>query len=125
MQKELSTKMSRDPYAYVKQPRLVYGYFDITGQIVYIGSSHLTLEKLEYNHRNAFTLWPKEAKKQKRFRVMLRDVEPDRGEFRRLLELDCTRPVIEAFEGQMIRAFKPFYNDDIDPVASSKFYERY
>ena len=115
--------MKRDPYAHVKQSRIVYGYFDITEQVVYIGSSHLALDRLEYNHRNAFALWPEE--KQKRFRTMLKDNDPDRGTFRRLLELNCTRPVIEALEGQMIRAFKPFYNDDMDPVASSKFYGRY
>ena len=121
----LLPKQKPDPYAYVKQARLVYGFFDICDTLVYIGSSCLTLDELEYNHRNAFTLWPKEAKKQKRFRVMLRDAEPDYGEFRRLLELECTRPVIEAFEGQMLRSFKPYYNDDMDPVASSKYYGRY
>ena len=121
--KRISMTQKPDPYAHVKQTRLVYGYFDICDKLVYIGSSHLTLEKLEYNHRNAFTLWPDET--QKRFRTMLKDVESTHGEFKRLLELECTRPVIEAFEGQMLRAFKPYYNDDMDPVASSKYYGRY
>jgi hypothetical protein len=115
--------MKPDPYAYNKQTRIVYGYFDINDTIVYIGSSYLPIEKISYNHRNAFTLWPEE--KHTRFRTMLKEYEPDKGTFRRLIELECTRPVIESFEGQLIRAFTPYYNDDMDPVASSKLYGRY
>jgi hypothetical protein len=114
-----------DPTAYIKKIRLVYGYFREGEELVYIGSSNLTLKELGYNHRNAFTLWPKEVDRQKRFRTMLRDVDSNHGEFKRLLELKCTRPVIESFEGQMLRAFKPYYNDDMNPVATSKYYGRY
>jgi hypothetical protein len=113
----------KDPYAYVEQMRLVYGFFSPYDELVYIGSSYLSIEKLEHNHRNAFTIWPDED--HKRFRTMLKDADLNYGSFKRLKELKCTRPVIEALEGQMIRALKPFYNDDMDPVASSKYYERY
>jgi len=112
-----------DPYAYNKQLRIVYGYFDTCNSLVYIGSSSLPVDRVVYNHRNAFTLWPEE--KHTKFRIMLKDFEPDKGTFRRLVELECTRPVIEALEGQLIRAFIPYYNDDTDPVSSSKIYGRY
>ena len=111
-----------DPYAHKKQTRIVYGYFNILDKVVYVGSSFLPIEKVEYNHRNAHTLWPNEE--HTRFRNTLRESE-HQGMFKRLLELECTRPVIESFEGQLIRALDPFYNDDKDPVASSKFYGRY
>ena len=39
--------------------------------------------------------------------------------------MKCTRPVIEALEGQLIRAFNTPLNDDKDPVRSSKLYGRY
>jgi hypothetical protein len=115
--------MALDPYAFEKQMRLVYGFFDRNDTLVYIGSSYLPIEKVEYNHRNAFIRWPDED--HTRFRIMLRDQNHDYGMFKRLLELECTRPVIEAFEGQLIRALTPFYNDDMDPVASSNKYGRY
>ena len=116
--------MAQDPYAHNKQTRIVYGYFNTDlDQLLYIGSSYLPIEKVEYNHRNAFTLWPDEE--HTRFRTMLKDLGPDRGTFKRLLELECTRPVIEAFEGQLIRSMNPYFNDDKDPVASSKKHGRY
>jgi len=117
-----SNKMALDIYAYDKQTRIVYGYFNILDKVVYIGSSYLPIDKVEYNHRNAHTLWPDEE--HTRFRNELRESAHE-GTFKRLIELECTRPVIEAFEGQLIRALNPFYNDDMDPVASSKKYGRY
>lgn len=113
----------KDPYAYVEQMRLVYGFFNSEDQVLYIGSSFLPLEKLEYNHRNALELWPNEE--HTRFRKALNELAHDCGTFRRLVEMKCTRPVIEALEGQLIRAFNPIYNDYKDPVASSKYYGRY
>jgi hypothetical protein len=113
----------KDPYAYVEQMRLVYGFFDSDDQILYIGSSFLPLEKLEYNHRNALKLWPNEE--HTRFRKALNEIYHNCGKFKRLVELKCSRPVIESFEGQLIRAFNTSYNDDRDPVTSSKYYGRY
>jgi len=116
--------MSLDPYARKKQTRIVYGYFStIIDQLLYIGSSYLPIEKVEYNHRNAFTLWPDQE--HTRFRSMLKDLDPKDGTFKRILELECNRPVIEAFEGQLIRSLNPYFNDDKDPVTSSKKYGRY
>jgi len=115
--------MALDPYAFEKQMRLVYGFFDRNDTLVYIGSSYLSIDQVEHNHRDAFIKWPNEE--HTRFRNMLKDHDYDYGTFKRLIELECTRPVIEAFEGQLIRALTPFYNDDMDPVASSKMYGRY
>lgn len=113
----------RDSHAHVEQMRLVYGFFNSDDQILYIGSSFLPLEKLEYNHRNALKLWPNEE--HTRFRKALSKLDQNSGEFRRLIEMKCTRPVIEALEGQLIRAFNTPLNDDKDPVRSSKLYGRY
>lgn len=114
----------KDTYAYIVQTRRVYGFFsDVYKKLAYVGSSYLPIEKLEYNHRNALTLWPEED--HSRFRKSLSVLDPEYGTFKTLVELECTRPVIEDLEGQLIRALKPFYNDDKDPVASSKYYERY
>lgn len=112
-----------DPTAHVKKTRLVYGFFDNNDTLVYIGSSYLSIDKLADNHRRAFEIWPHED--HKRFRTMLKNAAPDYGTFKRLLELECTRPVIEAFEGQLLRALRPYYNDDTDPVASSRYHKRY
>lgn len=115
--------MSFDPYAYKKQTRIVYGFFNNNDELVYIGSSYLPVDRVEYNHRNAFNLWPNEE--HTRFRKGLKEHWTDKGTFKRLIELECTRPVIESFEGQLIRALNPFFNDDKDPVGSSKRHGRY
>lgn len=114
-----------DPYALVKEPRTVYGFFDNNDTLVYIGSSYLTIDEVEDNHRNAFKYFSADKQHRRKFRVMLKDAAPDYGTFKPLVELKCTKPTIERIEGQMIRAIKPFYNVDMDPVASSRYHKRY
>jgi hypothetical protein len=112
-----------DPHAHTIQERRLYGYFcNKTGKLLYIGSSTCLLKTLEYNHRNCFTKYPGE--KQTRFRTALQNKIKD-GTFRTLIEFECNRVEIEDLEGQLIRAFKPPYNWDKDPVASSLREGRY
>jgi len=104
-------------------PRRVYGYFlDKDNSIQYIGSSYCTLETLTYNHHHAFEKYPND--KRTSFRCALRG-KINEGTFKTLLELECDLLTIEDIEGKMIRAFKPPYNIDMNPVKSSSFYERY
>ena len=113
----------KDPYALVVMQRRIYGYFsNKTGEVLYIGSSSCKLRTLEYNHRNAFDKYPGE--KQTKFRTALQKKIKD-GTFKTLVELDCIREEIEDLEGQLIRAFRPPYNKDMDPVKSSYDNNRY
>jgi hypothetical protein len=116
--------MALDPYAYVVKTRLIYGYY-YEGELVYVGSSYLTLKELEVNHRECMTRFPADRKKQRRFRTALVNTDLKNGFFKVLYSCECTRPQIEALEGKTIRHLRPKYNDDMDPVGSSKYYERY
>lgn len=100
--------------------RRVYAFI-LNKEIVYIGSSYCTLKTLEYNHRNALTKYPNEAKKQIDFRKKLAvDKELQKGTFKTLLEIEgITQPEIEDLEGQLIRAFTPMYNKDMYPKERS------
>ena len=108
--------------AHDKILRRVYGYFLEDGTIQYIGSSSCALKTLEYNHCNAFMLYPNE--KHTKFRTALQK-KIKNGYFKTLIELCCDQPLIEHLEGELIRAFKPPYNVDTDPVKSSQRYNRY
>jgi len=110
--------MNTEPFDRVQ--RRVYAFI-VDREIVYIGSSYCTLETLDYNHRNALTKYPDEAKKQSNFRKTLAvDTELQKGTFKTLLEIEgITQPEIEDLEGQLIRAFTPMYNKDYDPVRTS------
>ena len=100
-------------------PRRVYMYCSNTDNTIwYIGSSTCSIEKLEYNHRNAFKLWPEEKKDQTTFRGALQNKIKD-GYFKTVIEKVCTRKDIEDLEGQLIRAFRPKYNFDLDPLRTS------
>jgi hypothetical protein len=113
-----------DPYAYMVVLRRVYGYFcNITGKLLYIGSSSCQLNTLEYNHRNCFKKYPNE-KQAGIFRYALQDKIKD-GTFKTLIELECIRAQIEDIEGQLIRFFKPSHNWDLDPLTTSLTKGRY
>jgi hypothetical protein len=102
--------------------RRVYGYFK--GNVVqYIGSSYCSLKTLEFNHRNALTKYPNQDHTD--FRKALATTDLKEGEFRTILEEYTNQEGIEALEGSLIRAFKPLYNKDYNPVRSSKIYKRY
>ena len=113
-----------DPYAHYVMPRIVYG-FVYDEKIVYVGSTSLPIEDLEYNHRNCKTRWPSQWEKQKDFRKDLYYNKLEGGYFKVLLSWECTKPQIESLEGKAIMAIRPKYNEDMDPVRSSKFYVRY
>jgi len=103
--------------------RRVYVYLlDKDDTIQYIGSSSCALKTLEYNHRNAFMLYPDE--KHTKFRAGLQR-KIKKGYFKTLIELNCDQPMIEHLEGELIRAFRPPYNIDTDPVKSSQRHNRY
>jgi hypothetical protein len=103
--------------------RRVYGYFlTEDNSLQYIGSSHCYVKTLESNHRNAFAKYPKEAHND--FRYALQN-KIKKGYFKTLIELKCNREFIETLEGELIRAFRPPYNVDMDPVKSSKRHNRY
>jgi hypothetical protein len=115
--------MGKDPYADKVITRRVYGYFDdATNDILYIGSSRCSLEDLATNHIYAFERFPND--KRTYFRCALRSVITE-GSFKNLIVKNCVQNEIEDIEGQLIRAFKPQYNRDMNPVRSSKFYDRY
>jgi hypothetical protein len=111
------------PSAYDRITRRVYGYFsDKDDTIQYIGSSSCALETLEFNHRNAFKKYPNEE--HTKFRTALQK-KIKKGYFKTIIELCCDQPLIEHLEGELIRAFRPLYNVDLDPVRSSKRHLRY
>ena len=83
---------------------------------VYIGSSMCGLKKLEYNHRNARDL----GYSMYQFRAGLED-ELVAGKFRWLIKPDLrTQREVEELEGIAINEYKPKYNKDYNPVASSE-----
>jgi hypothetical protein len=97
--------------------RRVYAYFQ-DNTIAYIGSSYCKLETLENNHRN----WREKYGEQGKtfFRENINE-----GVFKTLIELYTDQKSIEGLEGQLIRALRPKYNKDLNPVKSSIKYERY
>ena len=75
------------------------------------------MNKLEYNHRH----WKELKYGETKFRKNLTDNEDySNVEFRQLCSSkECSVRQIETLEGQLIRAFKPELNVDMDPVRSS------
>jgi hypothetical protein len=102
--------------------RRVYGYFK-DNIVQYIGSSYCYLKTLENNHRNALIKYPNQDHTS--FRKALATTDLKEGEFRTILEEYTDQEGIEALEGNLIRAFKPPYNKDYNPVRSSRKYKRY
>jgi hypothetical protein len=105
-----------------KIKRRVYGYFK-NNIIQYIGSSYCALSTLENNHRK----WKEKYGDQghTHFRYNLTDTNLREGEFRTLLEEYTDQRGIEDLEGKLIRAFKPPYNIDYNPVNTSLKKKRY
>ena len=100
--------------------RGIYGVFN-GPRLMYVGSSTLGLNKLEYNHRNWINLnydWSN-------FRGQL----VERGQKWQFVWLvrpyETTAVDIETKEGMLIRMLKPALNVDMDPVNSSETRGRY
>ena len=89
---------------------------------VYVGSSGVTLEKLEWNHRNydKFTDgYPSN------FRKKLRE-QGEKWVFEWIIDpYECTKKEIENYETYCINYLKPLFNVDKNPVKSSIRYGRY
>ena len=104
--------------AFERKKRMVYAYI-VDKEIIYIGSSGCSLKTLEFNHRNALTKYLNQKHTFFR-RTLAVDKEIQKGKFKLLLQLEgITQPEIEDLEGQLIRAFTPMYNKDMDPVSTS------
>jgi len=91
-------------------------YNPATGQTLYIGSSGLALDKLEWNHRNYYK-FPDGYESQ--FRKAMREQGEDwkfrwAQEPRNISRLQC-----EVEEGVLIRYLKPLYNKDQYPYETS------
>ena len=92
------------------------------GNLAYIGSSGITLEKLESNHRNYFKYPDGHETK---FRRYLRQHGKD-WKFSWIIEpYECSKKEIELKEGNYIRSHPPLFNVDKNPVRSSIKYGRY
>lgn len=90
--------------------------------IKYVGSSKLKLEWLESNHRQA----REKDYSMTLFRTKLEEDHKDQGTFRWLVKpFKCTLREIEELEKELIDKYKPEYNKDYDPVASSEKNGRY
>lgn len=104
--------------------RGVYGCF-VEGELIYVGSSGLGLEKLAYNHRNWQTQYGDGGRTNFRFQLTENEKFRD-NEFRWLIKpAPRTLEDVETLEGQLIRSLEPLLNIDKNPVASSKKYGRY
>lgn len=86
-----------------------FGIYQVTnkdGAVVYIGSTTLSLEKLEHNHRN----WIQKGYKKTTFREALTKY-PDNYKFSWAIPPRVTsRPMIELEESALIRYCHPLYN---------------
>lgn len=94
----------------------VYGCYDDTDSLVYVGSSGITIDKLEWNHRHFREFSDGKTSK---FRAALfsygqkwkfKWLEPPR----KISKIQC-----EIEEGALIRAAEPLYNVDMFPYETS------
>ena len=91
-------------------------------KIIYIGSSGVTIDKLEANHRNYFKY---KNGNETVFRKILR-AEGSNWTFEWVVKpFDCDKKTIETIEGAFINELTPLYNIDKNPVRSSIKYKRY
>lgn len=104
-----------------KLHRIYYVYNEF-GELVYIGSSELTIEKIEDNHRNYQQNF-KESGYRTKFREHL-SLYGENWTFKVYAEYICTRGDIEFLEGKLIRRYRPRYNKDLNPFKTSKRYDR-
>ncbi len=100
----------------------IYYWKDLEGQIVYIGSTGLPLERVEYNHRNARQLWPNESLS--RFRRQLED-NPLWTIDWLVKRFPCETRKIELAEQVAIQRFRPLCNKDLTPYQTSIWRGRY
>ena len=100
----------------------IYKCITENGEIAYIGSSGVTIDKLESNHRNYFKY---ENGYESVFRKTLR-TEGSNWTFEWVIKpFDCDKKTIETIEGAFINELTPLYNIDKNPVRSSIKYKRY
>ena len=100
----------------------IYKCKDKDNNIMYIGSSGVSLERLEKNHRNYYK-YPDGY--ESKFRKNLREKGKD-WTFEWVLEpIESTKKLIETIERAFISFANPLYNIDKDPVKSSIKYGRY
>lgn len=101
--------------------RGVYGYV-VNGELVYAGSSYKQLHELEHNHRN----WQFRGYNPTAFRQNLITDDYSGGKFGWIYPpAPRTQQEVETLEGRVIRKHLPKFNQDLDPVGSSKRYGRY
>ena len=100
----------------------VYNCKNFNNVIVYVGSSGVTLDKLEWNHRNYYKFPDGYESK---FRKNLRKYGKS-WVFEWLVEpIECSKKSIEIIERSFIKVLNPPLNKDKDPVRSSIKYGRY
>lgn len=99
----------------------IYGCYSVDGALMYIGSSGIKLEKLEWNHRNYYKF---ADGYESNFRKSL-VTEGANWRFVWLQEpRDISKTQLEIEEGALIRYLNPVYNKDRYPYESSVRYNR-
>jgi len=100
----------------------IYNCKNENNEVVYVGSSGVTLYKLEWNHRNYYK-FPDGSETY--FRKNLRE-HGQKWTFEWLVEpIECSKKSIEIVERSFIKIQKTKYNLDQNPVKSSIKYGRY
>lgn len=108
----------KDAYDY--RYRGVYGVYNDTGELMYVGSTSCSLKVLEENHRKA----REKGYDMTKFRTLLE--EHQSWKFVWLVKPhNCQQPHIEFAEQTLIQAMKPRLNVDKTPYKSSIYYDRY
>lgn len=99
----------------------VYQVLNENKDVVYIGSTGLPLDELEYNHRT----WQEKSYSATKFRKALIE-QGSNWTFSWALEPDnVSREYIEICEGALIRYLKPTYNVSMKPYERSIYEGRY
>lgn len=98
-----------------------YGCWNPAGTLMYVGSSGLDIQRVEWNHRNYFRFKDGFASS---FRKALTSEGSD-WKFEWLQEpRDISRLQAEIEEGVLIRLLKPMYNQDKYPYETSVRHRR-
>lgn len=94
----------------------VYGCYDDTDSLVYVGSSRVSIEHLSYNHRNFYKFPDGKTSK-------FREALVSKGKKWKFKWLETPRKIskiqCEIEEGALIRAAEPLYNVDMFPYETS------
>lgn len=112
-------KAKADPYQI--RDRGVYGYRNEHGELMYSGSTLLTENKVDYNHRNARSI---PGYDMTHFRTMLESNPSWKFEWI-LSPRKCNQPMIEFCEQIVIQAMHPLHNIDKTPYKTSLNRQRY